>query len=94
MTKILAAEDDAAQFQSILAILRTNDFEAIGADNGIDAAELARTQLPDLIISDIHMDRGGGYDLLASLRNDPKTSTIPVILITAMPGPVFGKAWS
>ncbi|MGH2567934.1 MAG: response regulator, partial [Bacteroidota bacterium] len=86
MKKILVVEDDPAQLQTILAVLKKNEFDVIGADNGIDAAEVAKTQSPDLIVSDIHMDRGGGYDLLASLRNDPKTSTIPVILITAMPG--------
>jgi signal transduction histidine kinase len=93
MPKILVVEDDSAQLQTILAILRANDYEAIGSDNGIDGAELAKTQLPDLIISDIHMNRGGGYDLLASIRNNPKTSAIPVILITAMPGETgFRKA--
>lgn len=85
MPKILVVEDDVAQLQTILAILRSNDFDAIGADNGIDGAELASTHLPDLIISDIHMDRGGGYDLLASIRSNPKTASVPVILITAAP---------
>ncbi|HEY5616012.1 MAG TPA: response regulator, partial [Bacteroidota bacterium] len=85
MTKILVVEDDNAQQQLILTILRTNGFEAVGVDNGIDGAEMANSYLPDLIISDIHMNKGGGYDLLASLRNDMRTATIPVILITAMP---------
>jgi signal transduction histidine kinase len=85
MPNILVVEDDRAQLQAILAILRANDYGAIGAENGIDGVELANTQLPDLIISDIHMNRGGGYDLLASIRANPKTSAIPVILITAMP---------
>ena len=84
MTKILVVEDDNAQQQLILTILRTNGFEAVGVDNGIDGAEMANSYLPDLIISDIHMNKGGGYDLLASLRNDVRTATIPVILITAM----------
>lgn len=84
MPKILVVEDDPAQLQIILAILRSNSFEAIGCDNGVDAAEVAKANLPDLIISDIHMDRGGGYDLLASLRNEPNTASLPVIMITAM----------
>ncbi|MCI0706203.1 MAG: response regulator [Ignavibacteriae bacterium] len=84
MTKILVVEDDNAQLQLVLTILRTNGLEAIGASNGVDGAEMAKSYLPDLIISDIHMDRGGGYDLLASLRNDLRTASIPVIIMTAM----------
>ena len=85
MTKILVVEDENTQLQMILTILRSNGFEAVGADNGVDGAEMAKSYLPDLVISDIHMDKGGGYDLLASLRNDPRTMTIPVIMITALP---------
>lgn len=75
MTRILVVEDEVSQLQTILAILRSNGFEAMGADNGVSGAEMTKTYLPDLVVSDIHMNSGDGYDMLANLRNDTVTAT-------------------
>jgi two-component system, cell cycle response regulator len=52
------------------------------------SAELARTeiaaQVPDIILLDIFMPKVSGFDLLRELRDDPKTGTVPVILISAL----------
>src|SRR3970282_2125035 len=84
MSKILVVEDERAQLQFMQAVLRKYGFEVLAAENGVAGAELAKTHHPDIIVSDIHMSDGGGYDLLASVRNDPLTSTIPFILVTAL----------
>jgi hypothetical protein len=39
--------------------------------------------LPDLVITDIHLPDGKGYDVLRRLRNDPRTAKIPVVALTA-----------
>ncbi|HLF20582.1 MAG TPA: hybrid sensor histidine kinase/response regulator [Bacteroidota bacterium] len=84
MSKILVVEDERAQLQFMQAVLRKHGFEVLAAENGVTGAELAKIHHPDIIVSDIHMSDGGGYDLLASVRNDPMTSTIPFILVTAL----------
>jgi len=84
MPKILVVEDERAQLEFMRAVLRREGYEVLGAENGVAGAELAKIHHPDIIVSDIHMSDGGGYDLLASVRNDPSTSTIPVILVTAL----------
>jgi signal transduction histidine kinase len=46
--------------------------------------ELARTELPDLVLCDVNMERMDGYHTLASLRGEPSTTAIPFILMTGM----------
>ena len=84
MSRILVVEDERTQRLMIMTVLKTNGFEAIGAENGAEGIELARLHSPDLILSDIHMEKGDGYSMLSAIRNDQLTATIPVIFITGM----------
>lgn len=80
MTKVLVIDDEDALRETSIAILRANGFEVIGAVNGGEGIELARTSLPDLIICDIRMELVNGYQMLTAIRNDSVTATIPFIL--------------
>jgi len=84
MARILVVEDEKTQRLMILTLLKSHGFEAIGAENGAEGIELARRHVPDLILSDIHMEQGDGYSMLSAIRNDQATATIPVIFITGM----------
>jgi len=84
MSRILVVEDEKAQRLMILTTLKSNGFEAFGAENGAEGIEMARMHSPDLILSDIHMEKGDGYSMLSAIRNDQTTATIPVIFITGM----------
>jgi DNA-binding response OmpR family regulator len=54
-------------------------FEALDAESGVD---LARTQIPDLIFLDIVLPGANGFAALRTLRKDPATAHIPVIMIS------------
>ncbi len=82
MEKILVIEDDRALRQLVLRALRDQGYTASGAENGIEGTQLARRELPDLILCDVRMDKLDGYGTLAALRQEPTTSAIPVILMT------------
>ncbi|MEX2115284.1 MAG: response regulator [Bacteroidota bacterium] len=84
MARILVVEDEKMQRLMIMTILKSHGYEAIGAENGAEGFELARQHAPDLILSDIQMERGDGYSMLSAIRNDQATSTIPLIFITGM----------
>jgi len=57
--------------------------EIIAAENGKSGIELAREQLPDLIICDVMMPGMDGHSVVKALRQDDKTAQIPFIFLTA-----------
>ena len=81
--KILLVEDESILRDSIQDTITSCGFEVAVAENGDEALLLARTFLPDLIISDILMPESDGYWLLDSIRNDAFLRTIPFIFMTA-----------
>ena len=82
MKKILVVDDEQDIRSAIVAALKMNGYETLEAENGIDAFNLAKTQLPDLIISDVMMYSGSGFMLREFLMRDDRTVGIPMILMT------------
>lgn len=83
MTKILVIEDEAPIRDKIVTVLTYENYEVIDAPNGREGVVSARANRPDLIICDVLMPDMNGYGALAALRDDPDTSAIPVIFLTA-----------
>jgi len=61
----------------------THHFRVLAATNGVSALQIAREQLPDLVISDVMMPEMDGYALCRKLKQDSLTGHIAVILLTA-----------
>lgn len=83
MKKILVIEDEKPVLSNIVEILTSGGFLPLCAENGITGIELAKENLPDLIVCDIMMPHLDGYQVLAELRSNIPTSTIPFIFLTA-----------
>ena len=81
-TLILIVEDNPDVRRFIKDSLK-DDFQIVEAANGEQGVELAESIIPDLIISDIMMPKLDGNELTRLLKNDEKTSHIPIILLTA-----------
>ena len=80
--KILLADDDPAVCQFVDVILKQAGYSVVRAADGIEAMERVRQSPPDLILLDILMPGRDGLDVLRSLRQNPETSQIPVIMLT------------
>ncbi len=80
---ILVVEDNADMVQLLVGIL-SGEYEVLAATDGTSGLELARTQKPDLIVSDVMMPGMTGFDLVREIRRDPEIAQIPVILLTAL----------
>jgi DNA-binding response OmpR family regulator len=78
--KILVVDDDQKTVELIRLSLEKEDFEALGAYEGIEALTLARCASPDLIILDWMLPNISGLDLCRIVRSE---SPIPVIMLTA-----------
>ncbi|MEG3895734.1 MULTISPECIES: response regulator [unclassified Microcoleus] len=82
MTKILVIEDDNLIRETVLELLESRGFEAVGAENGQVGIQLATAQIPDLILSDVMMPELDGLQVFAVLRSHPATASIPFIFMT------------
>ncbi len=81
--KILVIEDETTVGLNIKEILESGGFDAIVAADGKIGIQMAKEQLPDLIVCDIMMPDMDGYAVLTALRQDEATTTIPLIFLTA-----------
>ena len=83
MATVLIADDDAAVRRLLSAVLRPRGHTIIEAGNGEQALELAESENPHLIVSDLLMPAMDGYELVRRLRIEPRTALTPVIFLTA-----------
>jgi CheY-like chemotaxis protein len=84
MTKILLAEDSKFLRLEIGRSLTSAGYKVYSAADGEEALQLARENLPDLILLDMLLPKMSGPDVLAALQRDPLTRRIPVVVITGM----------
>lgn len=75
-------DDEKGLRETVVVALQDRGFKTIEADNGAAALDLARVHRPDLIITDVMMDNGNGFLLRELLLEDPKTASIPMILMS------------
>ncbi len=86
--RILLVEDNPATVDVVQKELEFLGYDAITADTGDKAVQMAETHLPDLIIMDISLPGMDGLQATALIRKNPKTQLIPVLAATAraLPG--------
>ena len=82
---VLVVEDNADLRYFISDILK-NHYRILTAEDGLQGERMAFEHIPDVVISDIMMPKRDGYELCNSLKANPKTSHIPIILLTAKAG--------
>lgn len=81
--RVLVVDDDPKAIKIITSYLPKDRFEVLGAFGGGDGLELARMELPDVILLDLMMPDMSGFEVLMALRKDAATRDIPVIVLTA-----------
>jgi two-component system sensor histidine kinase/response regulator len=84
MPKILVIEDENLIRESVVDVLEEEGYQCIQAENGHSGIVSAKKYLPDLILCDIKMPEINGHQVLTALREEPSTSTIPFVFISAL----------
>ncbi len=84
MTKILLVEDEQGLREIYGVRLYQEGYDIVTAANGEKALDVAKRELPQLIISDVMMPRITGFDMLDILRSTPETKDIKIIMMTAL----------
>lgn len=82
--RVLLVEDNPAVRSMIVDFLSKRDFELFEASNGKEGLEIATTEKPDVILADIIMPEMDGLELIRHIREQPGTTLIPVIVMTAV----------
>ena len=75
--------DDNPEIRAFLRLLLSDVFDVSEAENGAEAIRVAARSQPDVIISDMIMPVMNGLEFCQTIKNDPNTSHIPVILLTS-----------
>jgi PAS domain S-box-containing protein len=84
--RVLIADDNADMREYLTNLLRSSGYEVSDVADGQQALDAIRTQVPDLLISDVMMPELDGLELLTALRRDLRTAALPVLLLSARAG--------
>lgn len=81
---VLVVDDNQQNLELLQAYLEDIDCETVPAHDGPEALEIIADNPPDLILLDVMMPKMSGFEVCKRLKNDPKTSDIPIIMVTAL----------
>ena len=81
--KILIIEDEKDIVKMLDYNLKKEGFKAFSANNGEDGLDMARKENPDLVLLDLMLPGMDGLDVCKAIKNDAKTTHIPIIILTA-----------
>ncbi len=81
---VLVVDDNQQNLELLQAYLEDMDCETIPAHDGPETLEIIGRGAPDLILLDVMMPKMSGFEVCKRIKNDPKTSDIPVIMVTAL----------
>jgi CheY-like chemotaxis protein len=82
----MVVDDSQTARKLIAGKLEASGYQVICAENGREAIQFARTATPALVLVDIGMPLMDGYAVCRSLRDEPSTQNIPVVLISGKDG--------
>jgi CheY-like chemotaxis protein len=81
---ILVAEDNADQRSLYVALLSGVGYRVLEASDGAEAVEIARQTHPGLVLMDVTMPGTSGWNAVRTLKQDPQTHMIPIIVVTGL----------
>jgi len=82
--KILVVDDEKELVKLVTFNLSIAGYNVLSAKNGIEALEISEQENPDLIILDIMLPRIDGWEVCRRLRQNPHTTNIPIIMLSAL----------
>ncbi|PKO15784.1 MAG: DNA-binding response regulator [Chloroflexi bacterium HGW-Chloroflexi-10] len=80
---ILVVEDDEIVAKTIERVLRGDEFKVSVANSGVEGLQLARRNVPRLVILDVIMPGMDGYTVCREMRADPLLEEVPILFLTA-----------
>ncbi|HUE76887.1 MAG TPA: response regulator [Longimicrobiales bacterium] len=88
---VLVAEDEHHDWLIYGKLLWYNGYDVLHAETGDDGLRLARKHKPDLVLADLMLPGMNGIEMCREIKQDPETSHIPVIMLTARRAAEYGS---
>ncbi len=82
MARILIVDDSPSQLMGIRRIVEKLGHEALTAEDGAAGVEVAKREIPDLILMDVVMPNLNGFQATRTICREPSTKHIPIVLVT------------
>ncbi|HEY5971099.1 MAG TPA: twitching motility response regulator PilH [Pseudoxanthomonas sp.] len=82
MARILIVDDSPSQLLGIQRIVEKLGHESLTAEDGAAGVEVAKRELPDMVLMDVVMPNLNGFQATRTLSREVSTKHIPVILVT------------
>jgi two-component system, OmpR family, phosphate regulon response regulator PhoB len=83
LKKLLIADDELGIRRLVRMTLESDQYEIIEAADAQEALGMARAHRPELVLLDVMMPKGTGFDVCRALKQDPETKDITVVMLTA-----------
>ena len=84
MAQVLVVEDNEKNMKLFRDVLQAAGYDTLEASTAGQALDLAATNRPDLVLMDIQLPDMDGLEALRRLRADERTSTMPIVALTAL----------
>ena len=81
---VLVVDDNEQNLELLVAYLEEVDCDILKASGGIEALDIVKKAHPDLVLLDVMMPQISGFEVCKRLKNDPNTTDIPIIMVTAL----------
>ncbi|MGN6153438.1 MAG: twitching motility response regulator PilH [Lysobacteraceae bacterium] len=82
MARILIVDDSPSQLMGIRRIVEKLGHEALTAEDGAAGVDVAKREIPDLILMDVVMPNLNGFQATRTISREPTTKHIPIVLVT------------
>jgi len=82
-TKILIVDDSLSARNSLSELAKDAGYSVTLARDGLDALNALRSEIPDLVLTDLEMPRMNGLELTSSIRGDNDLSHLPIVMVTS-----------
>ena len=84
--RVLVVDDESDFIQLMKYNLENQGFDILTAGDGVQALNVARRELPDVVLMDLMLPDIDGFSVCEILRSQPSTSKVPIIVVSALDG--------
>lgn len=81
--RVLIAEDEETIVESLCFLMEKEGYEVSVATNGQTAITMIARDIPDMVLLDVMMPGCDGFEVVRAVRADPRTKSIPIMMLTA-----------